>query len=201
VRPTTHLSFVAGPAVFCAALWAAFCSCVSAQPRGDSCQAQIPRTLSNALAAAFPGYRTPLEYDNAPEDIKAHQSHGGNGCLGVATADFTGEGKKDYVIGLSAKKGSKGLAVIALPKKGGRWNLQRITSGTEDARFRQYVDVVTPRRHDRAKALTTPLGPGEKRSIECANWGALVGSVEEATAIVYCYDHGQWSHVRVPRSD
>lgn len=201
MKPTTHLSFVTGAAVFWAAFCSAFCSCVSAQPRGDTCQAQIPGTLSNALAAAFPGYRTPLEYDNAPEDIKAHQSHGGNGCLGVATADFTGEGKKDYVIGLSARKGSKGLAVIALPKKGGWWNLQRITSGTEDARFRQYVDVIKPGRHDRAKAATTPLGPGEKQSIECANWAALVGSVEEATAIVYCYDHGQWSHVRVSGKD
>lgn len=180
-----------GPAVFLAA----FCACASAQLRGDACQAQIPRTLSNALAAAFPGYRTPLEYDNAPEDIKYNQSRGGNGCLGVATADFTGEGKKDYLIGLTALKGSKGLAVIALPRKGG-WNFRRITSWTEDARYRQYVDVVKPGRHERAKAVTAPLGPGEKQSMECPNWGALVGAVE-ATGIVYCYDHGRWSHVRV----
>jgi hypothetical protein len=180
-----------GLAVLLALCW----TCASAQPHGDACQAQIPRTLSNALATAFPGYRTPLEYDNAPEDIKYSQSHGGNGCLGVATADFTGDGKKDYLIGLTAVKGSKGLAVIAMPRKGG-WNFQRIISGTEDARFRQYVDVVEPGRHDRAKAVTAPLGPGEKQSMECANWGALVGAVE-ATGIVYCYDHGRWSHVWV----
>jgi len=136
-----------------------------------------------------------LEYDNAPEDIKYSQSHGGNGCLGVATADFTGEGKKDYLIGLTARKGSKGLAVIAMPRKGG-WNFRRISSWTEDARYRQYVDVVKPGRHDRAKAMTAPLAPGEKQSMECTNWGALVGAVE-ATGIVYCYDQGRWSHVWV----
>jgi hypothetical protein len=183
------------PRFVAAILLIASCLCANAQPRGDACQAQIPRTLSNALAAAFPGYRTPLEYDNAPEDIQYSQSHGGNGCLGVATADFTGEGKKDYLIGLTAMKGSKGIAVIAMPRKGG-WNFQRIASGTEDARFRLYVDVVEPGRHDRAKSVTAPLGPGEKQSMECANWGAMVGTVE-ATGIVYCYDHGRWSHVWV----
>jgi hypothetical protein len=180
-----------GAVIFLAASWA----CASAQPHGDACQAQIPRTLSNALAAAFPGYRTPLEYDNAPEDIEYSRSHGGNGCLGVATADFTGEGKKDYLIGLTSVKGSKGLAVVAMPRRGG-WNFQRIASGTEDARYRLYVDAVKPGRHDRAGSVTGALGPGEKQSMDCANWGALVGTVE-ATGIVYCYDHGRWSHVWV----
>jgi hypothetical protein len=180
-----------GTAVFLA-LWGIH---ANAQPHGDRCQAQIPRSLANALAAAFPGYRTPLEYDNAPEDIKRHQSQGGTGCLGVATADFTGDGKKDYLIGLAAVKGSKGLAVIALPRKGG-WNFKRITSGSEDARYQQYVEAVEPGRYVRTKAATAALAPGEKQSIDCPNWGALAGSVG-ATGIVYCYDRGQWWHVRV----
>jgi hypothetical protein len=178
-----------------AVLLALLGTCAIAQPHGDACQAQIPRSLADALARAFRGYRTPLEFDNAPEDIKASRSRGGTGCLGVATADFTGDGKKDYLIGLTAVKGSKGLAVIALPKKGG-WNFQRITTWTEDARFRQYVGVVKPGRYDRTGAATARPDPAEKQSIDCPNWGALVGAVE-ATGIVYCYQGGRWSHVRV----
>jgi hypothetical protein len=170
-------------------------ACVSGQPRGDACQAQIPRSLERALAAAFPGYRTPLEFDNAPDDIQHNRSRGGNGCLGVAVADFTGEGKKDYVIGLTARTGSSGLAVIALPRKGG-WNFRKITSFTEDARYLQYVDVVEPGRYERTTAVTAALGPGEKRSMDCPNWAAAVGTVE-STRIVYCYDEGRWSHVWV----
>ncbi|HEY4037397.1 MAG TPA: hypothetical protein VGM15_01130 [Burkholderiaceae bacterium] len=166
-----------------------------AQLRGDACQAQIPRSLSRALAGAFHGYRAPLEYDNAPEDMKADLSQGGTGCLGVAIADFTGDGKKDYLIGLTSVKGVKGMVVIALPKKGG-WNFETITSWAEDARYRQYVRAVKPGRYKRAKDLTAPLAPGEKQSMDCSNSGALVGAVQQ-TGIVYCYDHGRWSHVWV----
>ena len=166
-----------------------------AQPRPDSCQARIPRTLSNALAAEFPGYRTPLETDNAPEDIQYSQAHGGSGCLGVASADFTGEGKKDYLLGLTALKGGRGMAVVALPRRGG-WRFQPVRSGVEDSRVRQYVDVAAPGRHERAPALTAPLRTSERRSLDCPHWGARVGSVD-GTAIVYCYLGSQWLHVQV----
>ena len=166
-----------------------------AQPRPDSCQAQIPRSLADALAAAFPGYRTPLETDNAPEDIQYSQAHGGSGCLGVANADFTGEGKKDYLLGLTALKGGRGMAVVALPRRGG-WRFQPVRSGVEDSRVRQYVDVTQPGPHERAPSLTAPLATSERRSLDCPHWGARVGSVEGG-GIVYCYVGGQWLHVRV----
>jgi hypothetical protein len=172
-------------------------ACAGAQPRGDACQAQIPRSLERALAAAFPGYRTPLEFDNAPDDIQRNRAQGGTGCLGVAIADFTGEGKKDYVIGLTARKGSGGLAVVALPRKGG-WNFKKINSWSEDARYLQYVDVVQPGRYERTTAVTAALGSGEQRSIDCANWGALVGTAG-ATGVVYCFDGSRWAHVWVTR--
>jgi hypothetical protein len=165
------------------------------QPRPDSCQAQIPRSLADTLTAAFPGYRTPLETDNAPEDIQYNQAHGGTGCLGVGTGDFTGEGKKDYLIGLSALKGSAGLAVVALPRKGG-WQFQRIRSWAEEARYRQYVEVVESGRYERTQGATARLGPGEKQWMDCSHSGAMVGTVE-ATAIVYCYEGGRWLHVWV----
>jgi hypothetical protein len=166
----------------------------SAQPRPDTCQAQIPGSLANALRSAFPGYRTPLETDNAPDDIEYSRRHGGNGCLGVAIADLTGEGKKDYVVGLSAVKGSAGLAVVALPRTGG-WRFQRIQSPVENARYLQYVDVAEPGRYDRKGGISTPLQAGESQSIDCPHWVARVGAVG-ATGVVYCYQQGRWSYVR-----
>jgi hypothetical protein len=181
IAATASLLFLAGHAM--------------AQEHSDACQAQIPRSLADALAVTFPGYRAPLEYDNAPDDIGKNRFQGGTGCLGVGIADFTGEGKKQYVIGLTALKGSGGLAVIALPRKGG-WRFQKIRSGAEEARFRQYVEVVEPGQHERPKTLTSPLGTDEKSSLDCPNAGAQVGILEQ-TAIVYCYLGGRWLHVRV----
>jgi hypothetical protein len=161
----------------------------------DACQALLPRSLSDALARAYPGYRSPLATDNAPEDIAYNRAHGGTGCLGVGTGDFDGEGKKDFVVGLTARKGSAGLVVIALPRKGG-WHFQRIQSGSEAARFRQYVDVANPGRFDRTLAATRPLEPGERSSLDCPNQAVMAGTVE-AGAIAYCYKDGRWLHVVV----
>jgi hypothetical protein len=113
----------------------------------------------------------------------------------VGIADFTGEGKKQYVLGLTALKGSGGLAVIALPRKGG-WRFQKIRSGAEDARFRQFVDVVDPGRYERPKSGSAPLAVDEKPLLDCPNSGARVGALG-ASALVYCYVDGRWLHVRV----
>ena len=168
-----------------------------AQGHVDSCQAQIPRSLSDALAKTFPGYRAPLEYDNAPDDIAKNRSDGGTGCLGVGIADFTGEGKKQYVLGLTALKGSGGLAVIALPRKGG-WRFQKIHSGAEEARFRQFVDVVDPGRYDHSESTSAAPGPDERPFLDCSNSGAQVGTLG-GSAWVYCYMDGRWFHVRMSR--
>jgi hypothetical protein len=182
--------------IVAAVLLALAAGCAGAQPRPDACQAQIPRTLARAVAATFPGYRAPLETDNAPEDIRYSQTHGGAGCLGVAIADFDGEGKSDYLLGLTAVKGRGGLAVLAFPGRSGSWRFQKIRSGAEDARFLQYVEVVKPGTYIRAKSRTAPLGPGEKESVDCPHWGALVGTLE-AAGVVYCYRDGRWVHVWV----
>lgn len=152
------------------------------QARADACEGQIPRTLADALSRAFPGYRAPLEYDNAPEDIDRHKSRGGSGCLGVDTADLTGDGKKDYVVGMTSLKGNAGLAVVALPHKGG-WSFVRLQHWAEHTRATQYVAVVPP---------------GTYGSIDCPNWAARVGTVE-GSATVYCYmrARGQWLRVQV----
>jgi hypothetical protein len=171
-------------------------TCAQAAQRADSCQAQIPKTLATAVAAAFAGYRTPLETDNLPEDIEYNRAHGGTGCLGVAVADFNGDHAKDYLLGLTAVEGDSGLAVIALSSKSG-WRFHKIRSWVEDVRNRQYVAAVKPGKHDRTEALDgPPLDTGERVSMRCPRWGALVGATE-STGVVYCYMDGQWPHVVV----
>jgi len=170
-------------------------SAATAQDIPDSCEEQIPRSLANALERAFPGFRKPLEYDNAPEDIAYSKSHGGRGCLGVATGDFTGEGKKDYIIGMTAKKGGGGLAVIVRPRKGG-WSFQEIASWGKHRRVSQYVDVVPPGKYDRVESAAGALAKDERASLTCAHSGVQIGTIE-ATGVVYCFVDGQWLHVVV----
>ncbi len=163
--------------------------------RADSCQEMIPQSLAYALARNFPGYRTPLVSDNAPEDIHRNQDQGGSSCLGADTGDFIGDGRKDYVIGLTARAGGGGLAVIAQPRKGG-WSLRRIRSGIEAKRFLQVVRTVPPGHYERPRELTTPLEAGESRSVDCRHAGVLAGAVD-ATSFVHCYVDGNWLQVRV----
>jgi len=166
-----------------------------AQSHADACQNLLPRSLSDALARAYPGYRTPLETDNAPDDIEYNRDHGGSGCLGVGIGELTGEGKQDYVIGLTARKGRGGRVVIAMPRKGG-WHFQDLRSGSEATRFLQYVEVVEAGRFDRPGSVTTPLQPGERAGLVCPHPAARVGTVE-ASATVYCYQEGRWLSVIV----
>ena len=168
---------------------------VCGQAHADACEPLIPRSLADALARAFPGYRTPFEYDNAPEDIRDDRSRGGTGCLGVGTADFTGDGKKDYVIGLTSFKGNAGLAVVALPEKGG-WRFERLQGWGEHARSSGYVTVVRPGRYEATPSSARRLQPGARQSVDCPHWGARIGTVE-ASGTVYCYLNGRWLHVPV----
>jgi hypothetical protein len=50
----------------------------------------------------FDGYRLAQEKDNLPGDVKYAKDHAESACLGVATADFDGDGKADYLIALTA---------------------------------------------------------------------------------------------------
>lgn len=170
-------------------------SSAQAAPHVDACLAQLPKTLIAAIPTNFPGYRAPHETDNLPEDVKFNKAHGGKGCLGVAIADFDGDGKKDYLLGVTAVTSQSGLAVIALARTKG-WQFHQIKSWTEDVRFRQYVAALKPGTHTRTESLDTPLAEGELESMRCRHSGALVG-MTESTGIVYCYMNARWPYVWV----
>lgn len=157
--------------------------CVSQGVRAhvDACQEQIPQALTSALARTYPGYRTPLEYDNAPEDIARQRARGATGCLGVGAGAFTGDGKKDYVVGLTARKGGAGLAVLAFPKKGG-WQFKMLQVWPDGARAASFVEAVAPGQYGQAPAL------------DCPNGGAHVGALGGA-ATLFCYFDGRWHSI------
>ena len=157
----------------------------------DSCQAQIPGKLSASLKQKFPMYRTPLVTDNIDEDVEWDVKHGGNGCLGVAKADFDGDNIKDYLLGMTSLSGNGSLVVVALTRKNS-WDFHKLHSG-EDGRNRLYVGVVKPGYVRRAETLDGPLESGEKKSIQCKNQGALFGTTE-SSGVVYCLINGKWSH-------
>jgi hypothetical protein len=161
----------------------------------DACDGQVPQSLQAALARNFPKFRTPMQFDNAPDDVDARRAKGASACLGVDTGDFTGEGKKDYVLGLTARKGGASQAVIALPRSGG-WTLMPIRSGTEDRRVELVVEAAAAGHYERDPALRVLLEEGEVSAFVCPHPAAVAGSIDGG-ARVYCSLAGRWLHVRV----
>ena len=163
-------------------------------PAADTCQAQIPEQLSTSLKKQFPGYRPPLATDNLAEDIEWNIKEGGKGCLGVAIADFDGDGSKDFLLGLTSLDGKGTLVTVALTR-GSSWDFHTLGSWKE-GRSRLYMAAEKPGLFKRTKSLNGALGPGEKESMSCSNPGALFGATE-SSGVVYCYAKGKWHHVWV----
>lgn len=162
----------------------------------DTCQSALPQSLSAALTRNFHGYRIPLEYDNAPQDIQNSALNGGEPCLGVGSAEFLGDHKKDYVVAMTSSRGDGGIAVIAMPVKGG-WHLQKLETWPEHSRSSKYVAVGRPGHYTRMQGATAALQAEERESLDCPNAGAIVGTVG-VQRMLYCYTQGRWLHVQVP---
>jgi hypothetical protein len=152
-----------------------------ARAHADACQGLVPEALARQLARHYPGLRTPLEYDNAPADIEAAQARGGSACLGVLVADLGGEGKNDIVVGLTARKGNGGLALVARPQRGG-WRLQELETWPE---------------HSRASKAIGAIAPGRYGTLECPSGGLRIETIG-AGATLYCLAQGQWRHAPAP---
>ena len=159
---------------------------------GDACSSQLPISLKSALVLTFPNFRVPSVADNLPEDVQWNLRHHGSGCLGVAAADFDGNGTKDYVISLTALRGAGAAVVVALFRND-KWQLRQL-SAWPDGRSRLYVSAEEPGKYVRAEALDGPLGSGEVAHFTCRNAVAVFGGVE-SSGVAYCYKNGAWPHV------
>lgn len=158
----------------------------------DACQAQIPEQLRVSLTTKFPGYRLSLVTDNAAIDDNGEITSRGSKCLGVAIADFDGDGSKDYLLGLTSLSDRGALIVVALTR-GSTWEFHTLDRWN-DYRSSLYVATEKPGHFIRTEALDGPLEKGEKASMTCKNTVALFGSLE-STGVVYCFSKGKWNHV------
>jgi len=158
----------------------------------DACSSQLPRRLQVELAAAFPALRVPAAKDNLPEDVQYNLAHRGNGCLGVAAADFDGNGTKDYAVILTALHGTGWAVVVALSHKG-KWQLRELDA-SQDGRATLYVSAEKAGKYVRTGALDGPLEPGELAQMTCRNPVAAYGGIE-SSEVVYCFKGGAWPHV------
>jgi len=157
----------------------------------DACQQQIPRPLSIVVAKAFPKFRSPIVTDNLPEDNDYNLKQGGTGCIAVATGDLNGDGKTDFVIGLTAQEGAGGLIVVALASNRS-WRL-KVLDEWKDSRIRLFVDTREPGIYTHTAALDT-LEKGEVERLVCRTSLAAFGATE-SSEVVYCYSNGKWPHV------
>jgi hypothetical protein len=160
----------------------------------DACDAQVPRALKAEIEKAFPAFRTPVATDNLAEDVKWDLEQKGKGCLGVAKADFDGNGTKDFLLGLTARKGTGATVLIALSLNGA-WQFHQLDAWPE-GRSRLYVSAEKPGTYVRTEALEDPLEPGEMSPLKCQNPVAVFGATE-STGVAYCYKKNKWQHVWV----
>lgn len=146
------------------------------------------------MTQRFPDYRLPLLTDSLDEDIDFRRKSGGNGCLLVASADFDGDGRKDFAVGLTPKSGNVPLVAVALAEKNA-WLVSTVKTWV-DGPMRLYVATAPPRVYKRTPALDGPLEPNERQSLRCSHTGLVVGATE-STAIVYCFASKRWFYVWV----
>ena len=156
----------------------------------DACNSLLSEDLAATVTAAFPAFRLPLVTDNLAEDVAWSKEQTGNACLGVAQADFDGNGTKDWLLGLVEKKGAGALVVAAL-SRGGKWQLHELDSWPE-GRSRLYVAV------DKAGTYGSvlegePSEKGEVNHLVCSHAVAIFGATE-SSGVAYCYRHGTWQH-------
>jgi hypothetical protein len=157
----------------------------------DTCEPLVPQTLKAQLLEAFAGFRLPRETDNLPEDVQYAEEHAQRRCLGVATADFDGDGVDDYVVGLTALHGDGALVVVALTRPT-LWVLQKLDAWP-DQRIRLYVSAEPSGNYDRVG--DEPLEPGEVEHLRCPHAVAIYGATE-STGVAYCFAESRWTHAR-----
>ena len=157
----------------------------------DSCKASIPDSLRTAISHQFRGYRLPKEADNLAEDIQYNRQHGGNGCLGVATGQFGGQGGTDVAILLTSKRDV--ILVVAFPAGSG-WRAERVwKAGDASYRMRLYVDRADPGKYDDL-GLSDSREPGQVDSFTSRHDVVVTGATE-STGMAFFKGPKGWVHV------
>jgi hypothetical protein len=157
----------------------------------DACKALIPATLEAQLLERFTDYRLPRETDNSAEDIQYARDHSQSACLGVASADFDGDGRLDYLIGLTAKNGDGTFVLVALARDTG-WEIHKLDAWKE-GRSRLYVSTEPAGTYNSVGDSDGPLEKGEVEKLVCPHEVAVFGATE-ASGVAYCFVNSRWKH-------
>lgn len=172
---------------------AALLSLLATPVLADSCDEQIPLSLKELVRQIGP-VRTPEVPDNLRPDVEADLRQGGNGCLGVAVADFDGDGKDDVLMRLPQIVGQGAVIFVALARLNGTWRPEHL-SLRADGRSQLYVKAGRPGIYRRAGSLEGTFKEHEVDSFDCPHAVAIFGTIE-SSAVAYCYiERGHWQHV------
>ena len=161
----------------------------------DQCESKVPADLRRAIAEKFNGYRLPRVSDNLEEDIDYNRRTGGDGCLGVASADFNGDSQRDYGLLLRLPEGDRVLLVAALHGSEG-WSLEELRLWKSE-RNRLYVATASPGEYRRSESFDYP--PSEEGELEVykSTLSGIVTGRTEASGIYYFWTPHGWVHVWV----
>jgi hypothetical protein len=159
----------------------------------DACDEQIPASLKD-LVRQMGSVRTPEVRDNSGPDVEADLREGGNGCLGVAVADFDGDGKDDVLMRLPSLVDQGAAIFVALARLNGTWRPEPLIAH-ETGSAQLYVKAGRPGVYRRAGSLDGPLEEGEVGSFDCPHAVVVFGTIE-SSAVAYCYvEPRRWQHV------
>lgn len=161
----------------------------------DACASRIPDALQAQLRSKFIGYQLPVAADNLAEDIAYNRAHGGDGCLGVASADFNGDRREDYAVLLHGEKAGHTLLIVATGQPH-EWRTSRLRTWT-GRRSRLYVAVAAPGTYRRAESLDKPPAERGEVSLVRSVLPGIVTGHTESSGVYYFWRRNKWLHVWV----
>ena len=159
----------------------------------DACRHQLPKELVSAIAERFPEHRTPRENDNLAEDVGWARNHGGSACLGVASGNFYGDGKMQWVVALRSKKNADSSLIIVARRSHSGWHFDKLLLWPTLASH-LYVAREPPGHYDRADR--DPTNKNEAEQLKCEHDAIAIGETE-AGQLNYCQVMGKWLSITV----
>jgi hypothetical protein len=141
----------------------------------------------------FPGYALPLASDNEQWVSDLNKREGGPGCVGVARADFNGDGSEDFAFLLSSDRHDHNVLAVAL-RRASDWQMESLRV-FDSPRKSLYVGVAKPGNYERSEALDGPtIEPGEVESHR-SSWAGVISGVLESSGIYYFRKDSCWVHL------